>query len=34
MRELMFGPTAQGAITYLLLEEPREVHVLLLQWLD
>ncbi|GAA5171389.1 hypothetical protein GCM10023321_69880 [Pseudonocardia eucalypti] len=32
MYELVFGPAGEGAITYLLLEREREVHVLLIQW--
>ena len=33
MRELTFGPEGQGTITYLLLDDQREVHVLVVQWL-
>jgi hypothetical protein len=33
MRELMFGPEGAGTITYLLLEDQREVHLLVVQWL-
>ncbi|WP_216212631.1 hypothetical protein [Amycolatopsis aidingensis] len=33
MRELVFGQDAQGTVTYLVLEEQREVHILLVQWL-
>jgi hypothetical protein len=33
MRELMFGPHGVGAVTYLILEQQREVHVLLVQWI-
>jgi hypothetical protein len=33
MRELTFGPDGQGTITYLLLEDQREVHLLVVQWL-
>lgn len=33
MRELMFGDRGQGTITYLVLEQQREVHVLVVQWL-
>ncbi len=33
MRELTFGDRGQGTITYLVLEQQREVHVLLVQWL-
>jgi hypothetical protein len=33
MRELLFGDGGQGTITYLVLEQQREVHVLLVQWL-
>jgi hypothetical protein len=32
MRELVFGPRGEGTITYLLLDEAREVHILLVQW--
>lgn len=32
MRELMFGTHGQGAVTYLILKQQREVHVLLVQW--
>lgn len=32
MRELVFGAHGEGTITYLLLEEPREVHIVLVQW--
>jgi|tagenome__1003787_1003787.scaffolds.fasta_scaffold18751350_2 hypothetical protein len=34
MRELIFGPGGAGAITYLLLEDQREVHLLVVQWLS
>jgi hypothetical protein len=34
MRELLFGPGGAGAITYLLLEHQREVHLLVVQWLS
>jgi hypothetical protein len=34
MRELFFGPEGAGSITYLLLEHQREVHLLVVQWLD
>lgn len=33
MRELVFGATGEGTLTYLILEDQREVHVLLVQWL-
>jgi len=33
MRELVFGATGKGTVTYLLLEQQREVHVLLVQWI-
>ena len=33
MRELVFGATGEGTVTYLLLEQQREVHVLLVQWI-
>jgi hypothetical protein len=33
MRELVFGPDGIGTITYLLLEDQREVHLLVVQWL-
>jgi hypothetical protein len=32
MRELVFGAISQGTITYLILDDQREVHVLLVQW--
>jgi hypothetical protein len=32
MRELVFGEHGSGTITYLVLEQQREVHVLLIQW--
>ncbi len=32
-RELMFGAGGNGMITYLILEDQREVHILLVQWL-
>lgn len=32
MRELVFGATSEGTVTYLILEQRREVHVLLVQW--
>ncbi len=34
MRELVFGPAGAGTITYLLLEDQREVHLLVVQWLS
>jgi hypothetical protein len=34
MRELVFGAHSEGAVTYLLLEREREVHLLLVQWVD
>jgi hypothetical protein len=33
MRELVFGDGGQGTVTYLVLEQQREVHVLLVQWI-
>ncbi|WP_028934945.1 hypothetical protein [Pseudonocardia spinosispora] len=33
MRELIFGPAGEGAITYLVMERDREVHLLVVQWL-
>ncbi len=33
MRQLVFGPTGNGIVTYLILEDQREVHILLVQWL-
>lgn len=33
MRELVFGAHSEGAVTYLLLQPQREVHVLLVQWI-
>lgn len=32
MRELVFGTHGEGAVTYLVLEREREVHVLVVQW--
>ncbi|MGH3566564.1 MAG: hypothetical protein ACRDRH_11145 [Pseudonocardia sp.] len=32
MRELVFGAHGEGAVTYLQLDEPREVHIVLVQW--
>ena len=32
MREMVFGAAGEGAVTYLLLEREREVHVLVVQW--
>ncbi|MGH3888017.1 MAG: hypothetical protein ACRDSZ_15900 [Pseudonocardiaceae bacterium] len=32
MRELVFGANGEGMTTYLILEQQREVHVLLVQW--
>ncbi len=32
MRELIFGAVGEGTTTYLILEQQREVHVLLVQW--
>jgi len=32
MRELVFGANSEGTTTYLILEQQREVHVLLVQW--
>lgn len=33
MRELFFGDQANGTITYLILDDQREVHVVLIQWI-
>lgn len=33
MRELVFGAHHEGTITSLILEQQREVHLLLLQWI-
>jgi hypothetical protein len=33
MWEPTFGPDGEGTITYLLLEDQREVHLLVVQWL-
>lgn len=33
MRELVFGGNGEGTVTYLILEQQREVHVLLVQWI-
>jgi len=32
MREFVFGVNGEGTVTYLLLEQQREVDVLLVQW--
>ncbi|MGH3430344.1 MAG: hypothetical protein ACRDRI_23255 [Pseudonocardiaceae bacterium] len=32
MRELVFGADGEGTVTYLILEQQREVHVILVQW--
>jgi hypothetical protein len=32
MREWVFGVHGEGTITYLMLDDMREVHVLLVQW--
>lgn len=32
MRELVFGANGEGTATYLILDQQREVHVLLVQW--
>jgi hypothetical protein len=32
MRELLFGQHGAGTVTYLVLEQQRVVHVLLVQW--
>jgi len=34
VRTLTFGPTAQGMITYLILEDQRRVDILDVLWLD
>lgn len=34
MRQIVFGPSGQGIVTYLVLDEQREVHVLLVDWID
>lgn len=33
VRRWHFGPNAAGQVVYLILEEQREVHLLLVQWL-
>ena len=33
MRELIFGPNSEAAVTYLIVEHSREVHILVVQWL-
>jgi hypothetical protein len=33
MRELIFGTNSEAAITYLIVEHVREVHVLAIQWI-
>jgi hypothetical protein len=32
MRELVFGASGEGTVTYLILEDQRRVDVLLVQW--
>lgn len=32
MRELVFGAKGEGTVTYLMLDDAREVHILLVQW--
>lgn len=32
MRQLLFGARYQGTVTYLILDDQREVHPLLVQW--
>lgn len=32
MRELVFGAHGEGTVTYLVLDQEREVHVLVVQW--
>lgn len=34
MRELVFGGHGEGTVTYLILEDQREVHLLLVQWIE
>lgn len=34
MRELVFGASGQGVATYLIVEHLREVHLLLVHWVD
>lgn len=34
MREPVFGAYGEGAVTYLQLDELREVHIVLVQWVD
>lgn len=33
MRELVFGASGEGTVTYLVLEDQRRVDVLLVQWM-
>ncbi len=33
VRRWHFGPDLAGQVVYLIIEDPREVHVLLVQWL-
>ncbi len=33
MRELMFGPDSALAITHLVVDHSREVHILVIQWI-
>lgn len=33
LRRWVFGPGAAGQVVYLILEDQREVHVVLVQWL-
>lgn len=34
LRNVVFGPNKEGKVTYLLLEDQREVHLLRLLWID
>jgi hypothetical protein len=33
LRQLMFGPVGAGMVTYLVLEDQREVHIVKVLWL-
>jgi hypothetical protein len=34
LRNVLFGPDTEGKLTYLLLEDQREVHLLRLVWIE
>lgn len=33
MRELVFGANGEGTTPYLIVEQQREIHVVLVQWI-